>query len=180
MQNIKGDFSVTFFTKFILCACLAVIMGCGGSTQKEQAQTETSTTDTETQPQETAAANGVTKLVINGNDQMRFDKTTLRAKEGTRVELTLNHTGKIAKVAMGHNVVILKNGTDITAYAAKAGVASDNDFIAKDEEVIAHTKMIGGGESTTITFNAPPKGSYDFICSFPGHYAMMKGKFIVE
>ena len=41
-------------------------------------------------------------------------------------------------------------------------------------------KLIGGGEETTVTFDAPAKGTYDFICSFPGHYALMKGKFIVE
>jgi azurin len=40
--------------------------------------------------------------------------------------------------------------------------------------------MIGGGEQTTITFDAPEKGVYDFICSFPGHVALMQGKFIVE
>ena len=40
--------------------------------------------------------------------------------------------------------------------------------------------MIGGGQSDTIEFDAPEPGTYDFICSFPGHYSVMKGKFIVE
>jgi azurin len=40
--------------------------------------------------------------------------------------------------------------------------------------------MIGGGESTVIEFVAPEAGTYTYICSFPGHYAMMKGKLIVE
>ena len=40
--------------------------------------------------------------------------------------------------------------------------------------------MLGGGEETTIEFEAPAKGEYTFICSFPGHYALMNGKFIVE
>jgi azurin len=31
-----------------------------------------------------------------------------------------------------------------------------------------------------IEFIAPEKGTYDYICSFPGHFAMMKGKLIVE
>ncbi|MBT8261281.1 MAG: azurin, partial [Bacteroidia bacterium] len=38
----------------------------------------------------------------------------------------------------------------------------------------------GGGQSTSVTFMAPEVGTYDFICSFPGHSALMKGKFIVE
>jgi azurin len=40
--------------------------------------------------------------------------------------------------------------------------------------------MLGGGQKTTITFQAPEKGDYDFICSFPGHVALMNGIFTVE
>ena len=46
--------------------------------------------------------------------------------------------------------------------------------------IIAYTDLIGGGESSTITFDAPDKGIYDFICSFPGHWSIMKGKLIVK
>ena len=48
------------------------------------------------------------------------------------------------------------------------------------DAVIAATETIGGGQESAIEFDAPEAGEYDFICSFPGHYAMMKGKFIVE
>jgi azurin len=40
--------------------------------------------------------------------------------------------------------------------------------------------LIGGGESTTIEFEAPEKGEYTFLCTFPGHFGLMNGKFIVE
>ena len=43
--------------------------------------------------------------------------------------------------------------------------------------------MIGGGEESSVTFNlsALEAGQdYIFFCSFPGHYALMKGQFIVE
>ena len=46
--------------------------------------------------------------------------------------------------------------------------------------VIAYTDLVGGGQTTSVEFNAPDAGTYDFLCSFPGHYAIMKGKFIVE
>ena len=83
---------------------------------------------------------------------------------------------------MGHNFVLLKPGTVITEFSIKAAEAGqDADWIPEDgKDVIVHTKMIGGGESTAITFMAPEAGTYDFICSFPGHSALMKGKFIVE
>lgn len=118
-------------------------------------------------------------VVINSNDQMRFDKSEIRVKAGEKIKLTLNHTGKLPKTAMGHNFVLLEKGVDMADFAMKAMNAKDREYIPV-KGVIAHTKLIGGGESTTIEFTAPAKGTYEFMCSFPGHYAMMKGKFIVE
>ena len=66
-------------------------------------------------------------------------------------------------------------------FAKTAMTAKATDYIPEGtEDVIVHTKMLGGGEETTIEFEAPAKGEYTFICSFPGHYALMNGKFIVE
>ena len=118
-------------------------------------------------------------VVINSNDQMRFDKSEIRVKAGEKIKLTLNHTGKLSKTAMGHNFVLLEKGVDMTDFAMKAMNAKDREYIPA-KGVIAHTKLIGGGESTTIEFTAPAKGTYECMCSFPGHFAMMKGKFIVE
>ena len=121
----------------------------------------------------------VRTIVINSNDQMRFDKNEIRVKAGEKIKLTLNHTGKLAENVMGHNFVLLTQGTDVAKFATAAMNEKANEYIPSSG-VIAHTELIGGGESTTIEFTAPKKGTYDFICSFPGHYAMMKGKFIVE
>ena len=127
-------------------------------------------------------ADKVCKLEISGTDQMQYDKKELAAAaDCTQVELTLHHAGKLPAQAMGHNWVLTKT-------ADMAGVASDgatasvaNDHIKPgDARVIAHTKIVGGGESTTITFptSALKKGeAYSFFCSFPGHWAIMKGAF---
>ena len=117
---------------------------------------------------------------IGSNDLMQFDKKTLRVKAGKAVTLTLRHTGKMPKNVMGHNFVLLKRGVDMVDFAIKAMNAPDTDYIPEGDDTIAYTKIIGGGESVTISFRAPAKGSYDFLCSFPGHYAIMNGKFIVE
>lgn len=121
----------------------------------------------------------VRNIIINANDQMRFDTNEIKVKAGEKVKITLNHTGKLPKNVMGHNFVLLTKGTDVATFATAAMNEKGNDYIPSTG-VITHTKVIGGGESTTIEFMAPKKGTYDFICSFPGHYAMMKGKFIVE
>ena len=112
---------------------------------------------------------------------MQYSTNELRAKVG-EITLTLHHTGKMEKTVMGHNLVILKIGTDINAFGAKAADAKDSDYIPASEEanIVAHTKLLGGGESDSITFTISEPGTYDYICSFPGHLALMKGKLIVE
>jgi azurin len=80
--------------------------------------------------------------------------------------------------------VILKPGTAVPAFATKCAPAKDNGYIPQDEEskaaIVAHTKMLGGGESDEITFTAPAPGDYPFICSFPGHFAIMQGVMTVK
>lgn len=121
------------------------------------------------------------EITLNSSDEMRYDKSEIIVSEGQTVVLTLNHTGKLPVTSMGHNFVLLAEGTVVADFAVAAMSEKDNNYIPADENgIIAHTKIIGGGESDTITFTAPEKGTYDFICSFPGHYAVMKGKFIVQ
>ena len=120
------------------------------------------------------------KLELTGNDQMQFNTKTLEVTAGEKVSLTFKHIGQLQKVAMGHNVVILKAGTPVPAFATKAMTAAQNDYIPADEEskkmIVAHTKILGGGESQTITFTAPAEpGDYPYVCTFPGHFALMQG-----
>jgi azurin len=67
---------------------------------------------------------------------------------------------------------------------ASAGLAAglkNNHIPPGDKRVIASTKVIGGGETTSVKFSAQllQKGeSYTYLCTFPGHNATMKGRFI--
>lgn len=129
----------------------------------------------------TVMAQDKVEITVESNDRMQFDTSEIKVEAGQTVVLTLKHVGKLPKAAMGHNWVLLTKGTDINSFGAEASKAAGNDYIPEGtDKVIVHTKLIGGGQETTIEFTAPEKGTYDFICSFPGHYAMMKGKFIVE
>ena len=120
-----------------------------------------------------------TVITLNSNDLMKFDKNELRVFEGQKITLTLNHTGKMSKEIMGHNFVLLKKDTDLNDFAQRAMLARENEYIPDGDETVVYTKLIGGGESDTITFTAPERGSYVYICTFPGHYGLMRGKFIV-
>lgn len=118
---------------------------------------------------------------INAGDDMKYDTKEIKVKEGQAMTVILHHTGKASKEAMGHNFVLLKEGVNMEEFDAKAMQDKDNDYIPKGtDEVIAHTKLLGGGESDTIEFPAPPKGTYNFLCTFPGHGGVMNGKLIVE
>lgn len=178
-------------SKIFLALSVFAMVSCGDEKKQEDSESisiggdkteEAATTNTEDTAGETSVATGeVVELEITGNDQMQFNKNEFRVKAGQTVRLTLTHVGEMAENVMGHNWVLLEKGTDINNFGQKAVAAAENEYIPEGEDqVIAHTELIGGGESTTVEFTAPESGTYDFICSFPGHYAVMKGKFIVE
>ena len=175
--------------KITLALGLLFLVSCGkdqqvNTLQKTSKETKVVTTKKKNKTEDKTVvvdANGVANVTITSNDGMRFDVRKINVSSGQKVRLTLTHTGKLDKRIMGHNVVFLTNGVKPSAFAVKAAAARDNDYIPEETtEVIAHTKMIGGGETTVIEFIAPEAGTYNYICSFPGHYAMMKGKLIVE
>jgi azurin len=123
----------------------------------------------------------VAVIEMTGNDQMQYNITEFKVKAGQTVKLTMTNIGKLPKVAMGHNVVVLKAGVNMIEFAVAANQAPP-EYIpeARKDDMIAHTKLLGPDESETIEFTAPAAGSYDYLCTFPGHFAIMKGKMIVE
>jgi azurin len=128
------------------------------------------------------AADKVCKLAITGTDLMQYDKKELDvAADCTAVELTLTHGGKLPKEAMGHNWVLV-NTPDLAAVAnagMSAGLAS-NYLAPGDKKIIANTKVVGGGESASVTFSTAALkkgGDYTYFCSFPGHNSTMRGVF---
>lgn len=129
------------------------------------------------------AADGALVVEITANDAMKYSLTEIRAQPGEKIRVSLTNIGRMPKQAMGHNWVLLKPMTDaeIMAFATAAASILPEHLPADLSAVLAHTKMLGGGESDTVTFTAPTEpGSYPFLCTFPGHAALMKGKLIVS
>lgn len=124
-------------------------------------------------------------VTIAGTDAMQFDKKEIVINKACKkFTVTLKHTGILAKATMGHNWVLSKTD-DMQAVAAEGMAAGlDNNYLKlADPRVIAASKLIGGGESTTVDVPVSKlvKGtSYSFFCSFPGHYALMKGSLILQ
>ncbi len=174
---MKNQFKNSIFAVI----CMIALSACGGETKKEETTTPAVVAE-ESMETATTTSTASTTLEIEANDQMKFNLTELKVVAGQEITLVLKNVGKMDKTVMGHNLIILKSGTDVADYAKKAIAAKDTDYIPASESgsVIAHTKLTGGGETDTITFTAPEKGTYQFICSFPGHYALMRGKLIVQ
>jgi azurin len=117
---------------------------------------------------------------IEGNDAMKFNKTSIAVPQSCKqFTVKLKHAGKLPKAAMGHNWVLSRTADmqGVVTDAASAGL--DKDYLKPgDARVIAHTKMIGGGETDSVTFplsKLKAGESYSFFCSFPGHSSVMKG-----
>ena len=153
--------------------CSFLIFSCQNTNEKEQSKMKSSA-------KEQISLEKEIKIILNSDDLMRFDKNMLLVQSGQKITLTLNHIGKMDKLIMGHNFVLLKKDVDVAAFAEKAVLAKNNEYIPEGEEVIVYTKLLGGGESDTITFDAPEKGYYTFLCTFPGHWGLMKGKLVVK
>ncbi|HTF96465.1 MAG TPA: azurin [Cellvibrio sp.] len=119
-------------------------------------------------------------FTLNSNDAMQFEQKSIAVKSSCK-EFTLNlhHTGKLPKNVMGHNWVLSKTA-DAKAIASDGLAAGvEKEYIKPgDERVIASTKLIGGGETASVTFQVSKLKAgeaYTYFCSFPGHIALMQG-----
>jgi azurin len=126
------------------------------------------------------AAGTLCKLQITANDLMQYDKKDLTVGSNcSQIELTLIDIGKLPATALGHNWVLVKSA-DLSA-VANAGAAAGfaNNYLQPgDPRVIAATRIVGGGQSARVTFPASKLvkgGSYMYLCTFPGHNALMRG-----
>lgn len=128
---------------------------------------------------------GVTVVHLTGNDQMQYNVKEFTVPAGAKVRIVLHHIGKSPVAIMGHNVVILKQGEDYTKFDAEivpSGGKVENGYLPESmrSRTIAYTKLVGGGETAEVEFTAPPAGVYTYLCTFPGHFALMNGKMTVQ
>lgn len=146
---------------------------------EETAPQEAQVTTTEAKP-----AKADVEVVIEGNDTLKFDTEEFVVKEGQTVSVTFKNVGTLPKVAMGHNLVVLKGDAVVPTFAMACLPNAQTTGLPNEDElkaqVIASTQILGPGEEETLTFTAPAAGNYPYICTFPGHFGVMKGVMKVE
>ena len=122
---------------------------------------------------------------IEGNDAMQYNVGSITVPAScSEFKITLKHVGKLAVNVMGHNVVVSKLA-DLPGVAADGLSAGEAAGYVKagDARVVAKTDLIGGGQTTSVSFpvsRIKDGGPYEFFCSFPGHSALMRGTISVQ
>ena len=112
---------------------------------------------------------------------LQFAQKELRAKAGERISLTLENPDN-----MPHNWVLLNPGA-VERVGALANVliaepnALSQHYVPHSDDILCHTRVVDPLKSATIHFNAPAAaGQYPYVCTFPGHWAVMRGVLVVE
>jgi uncharacterized cupredoxin-like copper-binding protein len=126
--------------------------------------------------QQAAAAAGadpdttITIRTIGSN--LEFEPSTIAAKQGTVIRLVLINEGTLP-----HNVVVVKDESDIDTLGPDAFKAKDTEYVPLQhkDRMIAWTDLAAPGETVEVVFTVPPPGEYWFVCLYPGHYNMMVG-----
>ncbi len=167
---------------FVLAA-VTLLISCGQSPDNKNNSKESSPAENiETSVPGIEKLEFTDSVLLKANENMRFDKELFRVRAGKKISLILKNTSAKSPTSMTHNVVILKSGVDIADFADVAHNAKAEQYVPSslDSLIIAHTKMVGGGDSDQVEFIIPKPGIYDFICSFPGHWGTMQGKIVAQ
>ncbi|UVA77548.1 azurin [Pandoraea commovens] len=125
------------------------------------------------------------QIDVQGRPGKKFSPTHISVPSACKtLTVQLIHTGKKPKAAAGHNWVLVRESDLHAAIADGLAAGPDNDWVKPgDERVIAKTAMIGGGERTSVTFDASKLShgtAYTYFCSFPSHAEMMRGTLSIE
>ena len=121
------------------------------------------------------------KLEANGNTmaEMSYSQNEIRVPAGHTIKLTFKNNAKEGS-AMVHNWVLCTEGT-MQKVAENGMTHADNSYVdPNDKNVLFNTLIIKEGAESSVSFPAPEKGTYSFVCTTPGHWSKMNGTFIVE
>lgn len=121
-----------------------------------------------------------TTLTVGTLPGLKFDVAELEVKAGSKVQLVFENNDD-----MLHNFVITKPGDAIDKVSKMAeGLGLDGadlNYVPDTEMVLFHTGIIQPESTESIFFEAPTEpGEYRFVCTFPGHSYVMRGKLIVK
>ena len=193
-SSIKSTYVMRSALIAFVAGSVFTLQSCGGGNKESKEKTtsaDTAASSTYT-PQSNAAAYDPTKIdatapvmeksldaLGNSMDVMSFSVQEIRVKAGTTVKIHFTNTAK--DPALKHNFFIVKSGTMEQVANAALTAGADKNYVPDDKSNILFTSsLLEPGKSEDLVFAAPPVGNYEFVCTYPGHWQKMNGKFIVE
>lgn len=166
-----------------LCAALAAIGVCGGAFAVKAPHVHVpadlpdpvSVKWTSKMPRTWRKADvEITILTVKG--MLAYATREFAVPPGAKVKLTLKNVD-----AMQHNLVLCTPGKKVADEVGMAALqlgdkALEMHYVPQSYKVLWHTRLVGLGKSDSIYFVAPRrKGEYPYVCTFPGHYTLMRG-----
>ena len=116
------------------------------------------------------------EIASASSDDLMYASESLTASAGAEVTLTFSNNANTQQ----HNWVLVQDGTKDTVASAGLLAGPASDWVSPDDaNVIANTKLANAGETARVQFTAPAAGTYQFVCTFPGHSPSMFGTFEV-
>jgi uncharacterized cupredoxin-like copper-binding protein len=113
-------------------------------------------------------------ILLSTKPGLKYDKDLIQAKAGSKIKLVFNNNDD-----MQHNIVITNpnEANNMGAKAMDLGLkGTDMQYVPNNKNVLFHSNILEPGKSETIYFIVPEKaGDYQFVCTYPGHYAAMQG-----
>jgi len=115
-------------------------------------------------------------------ERMLFNLEKFSAKSNQAIRLEFyNPDATPHNFVLGQPGSLEEIGLAANEMAKDPKAAQSGQFIPSSKKIIVHTKMLKQEESEILRFKAPRKpGKYPYLCSFPGHWAIMKGTLVVE
>ena len=111
----------------------------------------------------------------------QFAPKELRVKAGAKVRLIFQNPD-----LMQHNFVLLAPGAAEEVGGLADQLATQPDGIAKgylpeSKKILQATPLVQPKQQAELNFTAPMvPGHYPYICTFPGHWRIMRGVLVVE
>ena len=175
---IRSTFRTTF--TILLAGTLALFLAaCGGGEASEGDSTGSESGGATTEQ----SADVDREITLQPEDnQMKYATTELTVEAGETVRLVFENIAE--SPSMVHNVLILNtNDEEVVERVGMAGQSAGQSegYVPDDDAIIAHTPLAQPGETVEVTFTAPEEpGEYTYVCTYPGHWAMMQGTLTVE
>ncbi len=168
-----------YFLALNLVACNTDSDSGSAATETQQDSTEAATQpaapDRTLQPKDEI----VLKALGDTISEIRFDKDTLQVERDAFVKLQLVNEG--TNVPMVHNVVVTEHNKYKLIALAGARIGPVGNYVPESPMVIAASPLAKPGQTVLLEFKAPSEpGTYDFVCTYPGHWKRMHGILIVK